>query len=703
MSWLLGPCLAALASSPAAAQALEWPHEITAPEGTIVLYQPQPETLEGNVLTARAAISLELKDRKDPVWGAMWFSARLDTDQEAGTAILRDVKITRVGWPDSKDAGEQRFTQIVEATVPEAGYEISLERLSASLATAELERKSLAELKNDPPKIVFSNELAVLLLYDGEPRFSKIENSDYERVLNTPFAVARNVKSKSLYLSNGAQWYQAGDPLGPWSPTGSPPADLVKMLPAPEGKEPPREPPPKIVVATEPTEVIATDGEPEWKSLTGGQILYVGNTETPWLRELATGNMYVLLSGRWFRAKIEAGPWTFVRPDELPPSFKEIPPDSDIGGVRVSVAGTEEAEEAMLDAAIPQTAAIKRSEAKLDVKYDGEPKFEKVPGTGVSYAVNTGTQVLQIGDRYYAVDNGVWFTSASAKGPWVVADSIPEEEIQKIPPSSPVYNTTHVHIYESSPEVVYVGYTAGYLWSFPYYGVPVYGTGWYYPPYWGSYYYPHHYTWGFHAGYNPWTGWTYGVSWTNGFFTFGVSWGGGYGGYPPYGCCGGWYGGGYRGPVVIHHGDINIGNTINTGNRATVGDRMSNNPGISTNDIQKGNLYNRPENRARNAGPLAREDLQRARPSTRENNVYADRNGNVARRSGDQWESRAQGNWKPSYTPDTRDRAQQQARSGSQGIDRSGLDSAHRARSTGAAREYSAPSRARSGGGGRRR
>ena len=38
-----------------------------------------------------------------------------------------------------------------------------------------------------------------------------------------------------------------------------------------------------------------------------------------------------------------------------------------------------------------------------------------------------------------------------------------------------MYNTTHVHIYEATPEVVYVGYTPGYLWSFPYYGVPVYG------------------------------------------------------------------------------------------------------------------------------------------------------------------------------------------------------------------------------------
>jgi hypothetical protein len=131
-------------------------------------------------------------------------------------------------------------------------------------------------------------------------------------------------------------------------------------------------------VATEPTELIATDGKPSWKSLTGGEILYVENTETPWLRQLATGNMYVLLSGRWYRSKSTSGPWTFVRADELPAGFKEIPPASDIGGLRASVAGTDEADEAQLDAQIPQTTAIKRSEAKLEVQYDGAPKFEAI-------------------------------------------------------------------------------------------------------------------------------------------------------------------------------------------------------------------------------------------------------------------------------------------------------------------------------------
>jgi hypothetical protein len=493
--------------------------------------------------------------------------------------------------------------------------------------------------------------------------------------------------------------------------------------------EPTDGPAPTVVTATEPTELIATNGQPDWQSLPGGELLYVQNTETPWLRVLSTGNMYVLLSGRWYRSKSESGPWTFVPADELPASFKDIPPASDIGGLRVSVAGTEEAEDAMLDAAIPQTAAIDRDSTNLSVEYDGAPKFEAISGTAVAYAVNTGAQVLRIGGRYYAVDDGVWFESGAPTGPWQVADSVPEDEIAKIPPSSPVYNTTHVHIYESTPEVVYVGYTPGYLWSFPYYGVPVYGTGWYYPPYWGRYYYPRPPTWGLHVGYNPWTGWNFGVSWSNGFFRFGMSWGGGWGPYRPYGCCGGWYGGGFRGPVVINTGDINIGNNINVGNRVDIGDRIDRNPNIQ-NKLGDRNIYQRPENRARVADAgVARKELKKARPANnRANDVFADRNGAVARRAGDDWETRVDGKWQrdqaPSdlkaKAPEARDRVasmDQQQRAEAQrkvekqraqqnrqpsnyqrqhSIDRRDLDRAHRARNTGMQREMRRPSGMRS-------
>jgi hypothetical protein len=709
---------------PALASAVDWPQEVTAEEGTIVVYQPQPESLDGNTLAGRAAMSLVLKGDDEPIFGAFWFEAKITTDVDQGTALIRDVKVTNVRWPESKDAGEQRFTAVVESSIPENGFEISLDRLSASLETANIERKSLENLNNDPPHIIFREELAVLLLYDGEPRYAEVENSDYERVLNAPMLVVRKRRGSDHWLSSGKFWYEARDPMGPWMLTGSPPADLERMLPEPETDEPQPDSPPAIVTANTSTELIVTQGKPEWEALTGGELLYVSNTESPWLRDLKTGNMYLLLSGRWYRSKSQDGPWTFVAADELPASFSKIPPASDIGGLRTSVAGTDEAKDAVLDQHIPQTAAIKRSDASLLVEYDGKPNFDNIPGTSVAYAVNTGAQVLKIGNRYYAVDEAVWFTSSSATGPWVLADSIPQAEIDKIPPSSPVYNTTHVHIYESTPEIVYVGYTPGYTWSFPHYGVPVYGTGFYYPPYYGRWYYPRPPTWGFNVGYNPWTGWNYGMSWSNGFFSFNMSWGGGYGGsyYRPWGCCNGWYGGGHRGPTIINTGDINIGNSINVGNRTNIGNRMARETNINKADKSR-NIYNRPANRTRNADrETAAANLKRARPATgRANNVYADRSGQVAQRVDDGWKTRESGQWsrdsipagtrdrdastrpstrpstQPSTRPSTRPSTQPSTRPStrpavpSRNIDRSSLNRAHAARQRGTSRQMARP------------
>ena len=154
-----------LAALPAAA--VDWPQEISADEGTIVVYQPQPEKLSGNTLSGRSAMALQLKGGGEPIFGAFWFEARIDTDRDQGLALIRDVRVTDVRWPDSKDADEQRFTAIVEAAIPENGFEISMEQLSSSLASAEIEQESLANLKNDPPVIPFRESLAVLLIYDA--------------------------------------------------------------------------------------------------------------------------------------------------------------------------------------------------------------------------------------------------------------------------------------------------------------------------------------------------------------------------------------------------------------------------------------------------------------------------------------------------------------------------------------------------------
>jgi hypothetical protein len=130
----------------------------------------------------------------------------------------------------------------------------------------------------------------------------------------------------------------------------------------------------------------------------------------------------------------------------------------------------------------------------------------------MSYAVNTNDQVIQVGAKYYVLQDGVWFVGDSPEGPFVVAQAVPEE-IYTIPPSSPVYNVTYVRIYETEPDAVWYGYTMGYLTGFLAWGVFVYGTGWYYRPWYRPgirpIYFPRPVTYGIGAFYNPLRG-TYG-------------------------------------------------------------------------------------------------------------------------------------------------------------------------------------------------
>jgi len=229
----------------------------------------------------------------------------------------------------------------------------------------------------------------------------------------------------------------------------------------------------------------------------------------------------------------------------------------------------------------------------------------------------------------------------------------------------------------------------------------------YYPPYYGGGgYYPRPPTWGLHVGYNPWTGWNFGVSWSNGFASVGIGWSSGWGG----GCCGGYYGGGYRGPTVINTGDINIGNNVNIGNRDNIGNTLEGRGNINRDNLQS-NIYERDGNRERNADRAgAQNNLREARPATdRANNVYADRSGNVARRNNDQWETRENGQWnrdnnnnsnRAATTRENRPSTQPSSRPSTRDIDRSSLNRSHQSRQHGASRQHSRPTRMR---GGRRR
>jgi hypothetical protein len=687
-----------------------WPKDITSPEGMVVIYQPQPEKLEGDQLEARAAVAVELKGSEEPVFGTVWFKARLDTERSERLATIADVSVTHVRFPEQDDTKSKKLGDLLGHEIPKWQLSISMDRLLATLELVEQRTEVLETINNDPPKILFVSEPAVLITIDGEPRLKQEEGSKLMRVINTPFTLLFMPSKKTYYLyADVDTWYTAEDIKGEWKVADGVPKEIASRAPEtePDTEEQMSEedgkkegPPPKVIISTEPAELISSNGEPEYTPISGTDLLYMSNTDSDVLLHIGNQEYFILLSGRWYAGLKLEGPWRYVPGEELPPDFARIQEDSEMGTVLYAVPGTDIAKEAVLDAQIPQTTVIDRSKAKLEVEYDGEPKFEKISGTKMTYAVNTATPIVHVQNRYYACDEAVWFFSDKATGPWRVATSVPNE-IYTIPPDSPIYHVTFVHIYHITADSVYVGYTPGYTHTYVYHSTIVYGTGYWWPGWYGRYYYPRPSTWGFHVRWNPWTGWGFGLSYSNGPFRFTIGVGGWY--------RGGWWGPGrYRGYRRGYRHGYRRGR--NAGYRA--GYRAG-----RRNAAQQ-NIYQNQRNQARTTTSLAtaRKSAMAGAAKSRDNNVFADKNGNIHRKTDQGWQTRTKDGWQSQQDrPAGTERSQAyqaQRQYGSKG-DRTStqqLDRSYQARERGnqrtqsynsARKSYSSRSMGRSRGGGR--
>ena len=457
--------------APAATKRDEWPKKVPFGEFTVVIEAPQAETLEGTKLTARGGLHIDRGETSDVLAGNASYISEVEIDRAQRTVTMVSTEVPKVELPGAPPARQERIAQRLATIFNNQKPKLPLDEVLASAKMARYRDEAPPKLNNDPPKILFESVPAILVVYDGEPRFHAVEGSRLERALNTPFLVLRDSKG-ACYLSGGTTWFRADDPKGPWSKAESVPTEAVQIAQRDlkEGgvadsdikqaaSEATDKRVPKILVATEPTELIVSDGSPNWTPAVPGEIDAIANSESDVFRTKSDQQIYVLLSGRWYRSATPEGPWTWVEPDRLPASFRRIPKNGPQADALSSVPGTAAAAEALADAGKPRTAAIKRSDARATATYDGEPKFESIAGTKVEYAVNTPDQVLKIRGAYYLCDQGVWFTASSPAGPWRVTDSIPEDEIQAIPPESPVYNTRYAYVYDSTPEVVYTAYT----------------------------------------------------------------------------------------------------------------------------------------------------------------------------------------------------------------------------------------------------
>jgi hypothetical protein len=196
---LLGSVLLLCGSLQGAADP-DWPRQIDAPEATIVLYQPQPESFKGNILSGRTAIAVTLKGSTNPLYGTVWMSSRVETDRDQRTVTIADLTVTRLKFPNSTAPQEQMLSHILETEIPQWNLTISLDRLEASLLDAQVEQASAAGLQTTPPRILFASEPSILVSIDGAPQLRPIENSSLQRVVNTPFPLMYDPAAETYYL-----------------------------------------------------------------------------------------------------------------------------------------------------------------------------------------------------------------------------------------------------------------------------------------------------------------------------------------------------------------------------------------------------------------------------------------------------------------------------------------------------------------------
>jgi hypothetical protein len=648
-----------------------WPRGYTTPSGgKIIVYQPQMASwTDQKHMVAYSAVSYEVKGATKPALGSIKLEADTKVSVSERLVSFHGLKITESSFGTLPKEQMREVVDEIEKAIPDEDRVIGLDRVLASVDRSQIMPKNIEGVKADPPTIFFSKKAAVLVNIDGDPIWSPIKDNDLKFAVNTNWDLFSHEPSKVYYLRNEQVWLKASDFKGPWTAAGKLPDSFKKLPPdanwtdvkaALPGKSVSADKLPQVFVSTTPAEMILLAGEPKYEPVAGTSLLWVGNTESDVFRMGAKGNVYYLVAGRWFSAPDFTGPWTFSTPN-LPAEFQKISLEHPRSRVLASVPGTQQAAEGVLLAQVPQTARVNKKQIQApEVKYQGEPKFQPVEKTKVERAVNTDKSIIKVGDMYYMCHEGVWFMGSSPNGPWSVCTKVPGE-IYEIPISSPAHNVTYVTVEDDDDDEWATFATAAmYTGVMVAWGCAVWGSGWYYPPYYGGFYggypmyYGHYPTYGYRASYNPWTG-----AYSRGAVAYGPYGGAGVGArYNP-------RTGNYsRGAAAYGpYGGAAAGRSYNPRTGTYGQTRQASNVYGSwgSTQVQRGDQWastNRVTNRA--TGTTTRttrtsgggEAVTRRGPGgtsgvarTGSGDVYAGRDGNVYRNQGGSWQKYENGSW----------------------------------------------------------
>jgi hypothetical protein len=199
------------------------------------------------------------------------------------------------------------------------------------------------------PAVFYSDKPAEIILFDGQPAYAQIPDTQLTYATNTNSVVFVYTPTQQFYYLTAGRWFSTNDlQNGPWTyATPNLPADFAKIpqsspasaiLASVPGTDEAKD---AILLAQVPTTMtikpaeaqakvkVQYGGEPKFEPIKGTSMQYATNTQDKVIE--LEGTYYLCLQGVWFMSPTPTGPWSTCM--SVPQEIYTIPPSSPVYNV----------------------------------------------------------------------------------------------------------------------------------------------------------------------------------------------------------------------------------------------------------------------------------------------------------------------------------------------------------------------------------
>jgi hypothetical protein len=198
------------------------------------------------------------------------------------------------------------------------------------------------------PDVFYSDKPAEVILFDGQPVYAQIPDTQLTYATNTSSVVFVFTPTQQFYYLTAGRWFRANDLQGPWTyatpdlppdfakiPLSSPASAILASVPGTdEAKDAVLLAQVPTTITVKPAEVaakvkVAYAGDPKFEPIKGTSMEYATNSHD---KVIKVGDVYYLcMQGVWFMSPNSQGPWTTCT--SVPQEIYTIPPSSPVYNV----------------------------------------------------------------------------------------------------------------------------------------------------------------------------------------------------------------------------------------------------------------------------------------------------------------------------------------------------------------------------------